>query len=64
MTRRQKLLKELRTYAKESGQDITITEGGSHTKVRIGKRTTFIPRHNEIQESLARAIRKKIGANE
>lgn len=37
--------------------------GGSHSKVTVGARTTFVPRHTEIKESLARIIRKQIGKN-
>lgn len=61
MTKRQKLLKELKLYAKQSGQKMVTTEGGRHTKIVIGEKTTFVPRHNEIGESLAREIRKQIG---
>lgn len=37
-----------------------ITEGGSHTKVRIGNRSEMVPRHNEVNEMTARAIIAKL----
>lgn len=42
--------------ARRDGLTVTWTEGANHTKVRMGKRVTMIPRHREIKESLARAI--------
>ena len=42
--------------AKQRGLDAIFTEGGNHTKVRVGENVTFIPRHHEIREQLARDI--------
>ena len=39
----------------------TIREGGSHTVVTIGDRSTAVPRHNEIKEPLAKEILKDLG---
>jgi len=46
--------------AKKNGRQIVFTEGGSHTKARIGTHSIAIPRHNEIGEMLARAIIKQV----
>lgn len=37
-----------------------VTEGGNHTKVRIGKRVTMVPRHREVSEGTARGIIKSM----
>nr|WP_281177461.1 hypothetical protein [Janibacter limosus] len=39
-------------------------EGGSHTKVSIGVRTTVSPRHSEINERTARAVLKQMGVGQ
>jgi mRNA interferase HicA len=49
-------MRTLGDIARERGVGIEITEGGSHTKVRIGNRQTVVPRHNEINEHTARSI--------
>ena len=63
MVKRRELLKEVKLYAKETGESWSVTEGGSHSKVTVGTRTTFVPRHTEIKESLAKIIRKQVGKN-
>lgn len=35
-----------------------LTEGGSHTKVRLGDSFVTVPRHNEINELTANGIRR------
>lgn len=54
--KRTDLVKRLRKIAKTQGSELILTEGGSHTKVRIGERVTVIPRHSEINEITAKAI--------
>lgn len=54
-------MKMLRDYAKTTGQTITETEGGSHTKVTVGDKQSTVPRHSEINEITARAILKQMG---
>ncbi|OMH30670.1 type II toxin-antitoxin system HicA family toxin [Tersicoccus sp. Bi-70] len=61
MVKRKALLKEIDEFAKSRGVVAQITEGGSHTKFRVGENTTTVPRHSEIGENLAKAIRKQIG---
>ncbi|KON72616.1 hypothetical protein M768_14000 [Cellulosimicrobium cellulans F16] len=58
--RRTELIKRIGKTAKAQGAEAIFTEGGSHTKVRLGDRQTVIPRHNEINEHTARAILKHL----
>lgn len=55
-------MKKLEAEAKARGEVLEQTEGGSHTKVRIGDNTSVVPRHNEINEITAKAILKQMGA--
>jgi mRNA interferase HicA len=61
--KRRELLKRLEAAAKDRGEVLEQTEGGSHTKVRIGDKTSVVPRHSEINEITAKAILKQMGAN-
>jgi hypothetical protein len=54
--KRRDLLKHIADIAKAQHAEAVWKEGGSHTKITIGARTTMIPRHNEIKEPLARQI--------
>ncbi len=54
--RRRELIRILKRIAGEVRLDLVLTEGGSHTKARIGPWMTTIPRHREVDESLARSI--------
>ena len=54
--RRTELIKRIGKIAKAQGAEVIYTEGGSHTKVRLGDRQTVVPRHAEINEHTARAI--------
>ncbi|GAB2605997.1 hypothetical protein GCM10027067_16780 [Pseudactinotalea suaedae] len=54
-------MKRLTKQAKALGQEMIVTEGGSHTKVRIGDTQTVVPRHSEINEITATAILKQMG---
>jgi len=49
-------MKTLRKIAKESGETLQVTEGGSHTKVVIGERKSTVPRPSEINEYTAQGI--------
>ncbi|MFJ4264855.1 type II toxin-antitoxin system HicA family toxin [Paenarthrobacter nicotinovorans] len=53
------LLSKLKRTAKDLGVDYSAEEGGRHTRVTIGGNTTFVPRHNEIGEKLAKEIMKQ-----
>lgn len=61
--KRRDLMRQLRLQASLEGEDLTITEGGNHTKVRIADRQAVIPRHREINELTARAILRHMGAS-
>ena len=50
-------------YAKANDLKLIVTEGGNHTKVKVGDNRTTVPRHNEVNEITAKAILKQIGAN-
>ena len=56
MVKRNDLLRRLNEIAIEKGLTFELTEGGNHSKVRIGGVLFPIPRHREINERLARAI--------
>ena len=53
-------MKRLANIAKTEGEDLLITEGGNHTKVQIGPRVQFVPRHNEVNEITAQKIIQKM----
>jgi len=56
------LLRRLRRLANRRGWDISITEGGNHTKVRINGRQTVVPRHaSDLKTGTLRGILKQIG---
>lgn len=38
---------------------MTTTEGGRHTQITIGPHVTYVPRHREIDEHLAKEILKQ-----
>lgn len=59
--RRRDLLRTLADWATSQHLTMTTTEGGSHTKVRIGDRQTVVPRHAEINEITAKQILKQMG---
>ena len=62
--KRRDLMKRLNEMAAELGLAIDITEGGSHTKVKLGDRQTVVPRHGEINEITAKAIIKQLTPEE
>ena len=54
--KRRDLLKQLDKIAKTKELELVASEGGNHTRVSIGKWTSVIPRHREVNEMLAKAI--------
>lgn len=54
-------MKQLAAYATDNNLPYTETEGGRHTKVKIGDKQTSVPRHREINELTAQAILEQIG---
>lgn len=54
-------MKRLALTAKDQALDLEVTEGGPHTKVRIGDRATTVPRHSEVNEMTARGILRHMG---
>ncbi|MCO4262530.1 type II toxin-antitoxin system HicA family toxin [Pseudarthrobacter sp. MDT3-26] len=59
MMKRRELLNQLKQTAKDLDVEYTTEEGGRHTRVNVGDNTTFVPRHNEIGEKLAKQIMKQ-----
>ena len=56
------LLRRLRRFATKRGWELTVEEGGRHTKVRLNGRTTAVPRHpTDLRTGLFRAILKQLG---
>jgi len=54
--KRRDLIKRINESAKNQGLEAVWTEGSNHTKVKVGSKTTVIPRHREIKEPLAKQI--------
>lgn len=61
MVKRKDILKNIASYAKRTGQTLTLKEGGNHTRIWVGDRYTTVGRHNEIDDLMARKIYKQIG---
>lgn len=59
MTKRRDILKNLRNAAKAAGLTFEVTEGGSHTIVKIDGLMVPVPRHNEVKELTTTAIYKE-----
>lgn len=57
--KRRDLEKQLKKIASERGESLVVKEGGSHSKVFIGKQMITVPRHREISEVTATAIIKE-----
>lgn len=51
-------MKRLDKIAKAKGKELTVREGGEHTRVRIGDWVDAVPRHREVKELLAKSIIK------
>lgn len=63
VVKRNDLLRRLAVIAREDGEELTLTEGGNHTKVRIGATLLIVPRHKEINEITAKSIIRKAKEN-
>lgn len=57
--KRRDLEKQLKKIASERGESLVVKEGGSHSKVFIGKQMITVLRHREISEMTAKAIIKE-----
>ncbi len=56
------LLRRLRRLATRRGWEIDVTEGGSHTRVRLNGRGTTVPRHAEdLKTGTFRGVLKQLG---
>jgi mRNA interferase HicA len=60
--KRREVLDALAHAARAAGKPLQVTEGGNHTKVRIGSRQTVVPRHNVVNAWTAQAILKHMEA--
>ncbi len=56
--KRGELERRIAKIAKSKGLKAVYSEGGSHSKVKLGDLETTIPRHREITEMTARGILK------
>ncbi|EWT07986.1 hypothetical protein N864_11780 [Intrasporangium chromatireducens Q5-1] len=54
--KRTDLMKRLSAIAKAQEQELVLSEGAEHTKVKIGDRQNVVPRHKEINEITAKKI--------
>lgn len=59
--KRRDIMKAIANHAKASGLPMTQAEGANHTKVKVGNKTTTVPRHTEVNEITARKILEQIG---
>jgi mRNA interferase HicA len=56
------LLRRLNRLAAKRNLPISITEGGNHTKLRLGDRVTVIGRHNaDLKTGTLRGTLKQLG---
>jgi ribosomal protein S25 len=58
--KRRELLKRIRHEAKRCKKVVTESEGGSHTKLTVGKTSVRIPRHVQINIETARGIMRDL----
>ncbi len=54
-------MKRLARIAGDRREALTLSEGGSHTRVHIGRTVTYVPRRSEINELTAKTIIKQVG---
>ncbi|WIY81768.1 hypothetical protein [Propionimicrobium sp. PCR01-08-3] len=59
--KRRDLMKRIISYARRTDQDLRITEGANHTKVKLGERQAVVARHSEISDLTAKGIFKQLG---
>jgi mRNA interferase HicA len=62
--KRRDLIRRIEESAKNQGLSTQFTEGAHHTKVVVGSRFTFIPRHREIAEGTARILLKTLSTDQ
>lgn len=55
------IIKTIKKHAKENGLELTISEGGNHTKIKLGDKMAPIPRHREIGKTITKEIYKQLG---
>jgi len=53
-------MRRINAIARAQGIEPVWSEGGAHTRVVVGSRSTVIPRHREVKEPLARQIIRDI----
>jgi hypothetical protein len=58
--RRRELEQRIARIARAKGQTPAWSEGGNHSKVRVGQTTVSVSRHSEINEITARGILRQI----
>ncbi|MBP7903560.1 MAG: hypothetical protein KAZ54_04725, partial [Candidatus Planktophila sp.] len=58
--KRRDLLRRIRREAKACGVEVTEREGGSHSRITVGKTSVRIPRHVEINIETARSIMRDL----
>lgn len=64
MVKRRDLMAAISDFAHQNELPLAIAEGSNHTRVTVGERRTVVPRHREINEITAKAIRKQLGMEE
>lgn len=62
MVKRRDLISKINSLARELGLQAEYTEGGQHTKVKLGDKQSVIPRHREINEITAQKILRHLEA--
>jgi mRNA interferase HicA len=59
------LLRRLKRLSTRRGWEFEVTEGGSHTKLRLNGRRSTIPRHaTDMKTGTLRGILKQLGITE
>ena len=58
--KRHELLRKIKAEAKKHRKLITQSEGGSHTKLTVGRTSVRIPRHNTINIETARDVLREL----
>lgn len=61
MVKQRDIIKTIKKHAKENGLELTISEGGNHTKIKLGDKMAPIPRHREIGKTITKEIYKQLG---
>lgn len=58
--KRAEVLRKIKKAAKAADLDYTEVEGGRHTKITVGSKSTVVARHNEIADLMAKIIFKQL----